>query len=108
MILVICEKPSQARDIARNVKATQRHDGYLEGNGYQVTWAIGHLLEAAPPEYYRPDVKPWRIEKLPVIPKQWKKLVSPKTKKQFNIIKQLLKNTDHVLNAGDPDRFCYP
>jgi DNA topoisomerase III len=104
MILYICEKPAQARDIARNLKATNRQDGYLEGNGYQVTWCVGHLLELAPPEYYKPDVKPWRIEKLPVVPETWKMLITPRTKKQFNIIKQLLKNTQHVVVAGDPDR----
>lgn len=104
MILMICEKPSQARDIARNLKATGRQDGYLEGNGYQITWCVGHLLELAPPEYYRPDIKPWRIEKLPVVPDQWKMLVSSRTKKQFNVIKQLLKKADHVCVASDPDR----
>ena len=104
MILTICEKPSQARDIARQLKASERKDGYLEGNGYQVTWCVGHLLELAPPEYYRPDIKPWRIEKLPVIPTEWKMLVSVKTKKQFNIIKQLLKNAKYVVIASDPDR----
>lgn len=104
MILYICEKPSQARDIARQLRASERKNGYLEGNGYQVTWCVGHLLELAPPEYYCPDIKPWRIEKLPVIPNEWKMLVSSKTKKQFTIIKQLLKNTKHVVIASDPDR----
>jgi DNA topoisomerase III len=103
-ILYICEKPAQARDIARNLKATNRQGGYLEGNGYQVTWCVGHLLELAPPEYYKPDVRPWRIEKLPVIPDTWTMLITPRTKKQFNVIKQLLKNTQHVVVAGDPDR----
>jgi len=104
MKLLICEKPAQARDIARNLNATTRHEGYLEGNGYQITWAVGHLLELAPPEYYKPDVKPWRIEKLPVIPKKWELLISERTKKQFNVIKSLLKKTDHVIVATDPDR----
>jgi DNA topoisomerase III len=104
MILYICEKPAQARDIARNLKATERKDGYLEGNGYQVTWCVGHLLELAPPEYYKSDLRPWRIEKLPVIPDTWKMLITPRTKKQFNTIKKLLKNTQHVVVAGDPDR----
>jgi DNA topoisomerase III len=104
MILTICEKPSQARDIARNLNANSRKDGYLEGNGHKVTWCVGHLLQLAPPEYYKPNIKPWRIEKLPVIPKKWEMIVSPKTKKQFNVIKNLLKNTDHVLIATDADR----
>ena len=108
MKLLICEKPAQARDIARNLNATTRHEGYLEGNGYQITWCVGHLLELAPPEYYKPDVKPWRIEKLPVIPEKWELLITERTKKQFNVIKGLLKKTDHVIVATDPDRFCYP
>lgn len=104
MILTICEKPAQARDIARHLNAHEKRTGYLEGNGYQVTWCLGHLLELAPPEHYRPDITPWRIEKLPVVPDQWKLLIAPQTKKQFNVIKRLLKNTRHVLIASDPDR----
>jgi len=104
MKLFICEKPAQARDIARNLNASKKHDGYLEGNNCQVTWCVGHLLELAPPEYYRSDIKPWRLEKLPIIPEQWEYLVSEKTKKQFNVIKSLLKKTDHVVIATDPDR----
>lgn len=103
-ILVICEKPSQARDIARNLKAHQREEGYLSGNNYQVTWCIGHLLELAPVDYYQPNIKPWRIEKLPVIPEKWEMVVSQRTKKQFTIIKRLLKQTKHVIIATDADR----
>ncbi len=104
MILVICEKPSQARDIARHLNAGQRNTGYLEGNGYQVTWCVGHLLELAPPAYYRADIQPWRMEKLPVIPTQWQWLVSPRTEKQFRHIETLLKKTQQVIIASDPDR----
>ncbi|MBX9706199.1 MAG: DNA topoisomerase III [Gammaproteobacteria bacterium] len=104
MILYICEKPAQARDIARNLSATNKKDGYLEGNGYQVTWCVGHLLELAPPEYYKPDISPWHISKLPIIPQKWELLVSAKTKKQYNIIKELLKKAQHVVIASDPDR----
>ncbi len=104
MILYICEKPSQAKDIAKHLKATERRDGYLEGNGYQVTWCVGHLLALAPPEYYSPDLKPWRIEKLPVIPEKWEKQVIERTKKQFNLVKQLLKETKHLVIATDYDR----
>ncbi len=103
-ILVICEKPSQARDIARNLKAQQREEGFLAGSGYQVTWCIGHLLELAPVDYYQPNIKPWRIEKLPVIPEKWQMIVSSRTKKQFTIIKRLLKQTKHVIIATDADR----
>lgn len=104
MILYICEKPAQAVDIARNLNVTTRHDGYLEGNGYQFTWCVGHLLELAPPEYYRKDIKPWRLQKLPIIPEKWELLVTSRTKKQFNVIQSLLKKTKHVVIATDPDR----
>lgn len=104
MILYICEKPAQARDIARHLRANNKKDGYLEGSGYQVTWCVGHLLELAPPEYYKPDISPWNINKLPLIPQQWEMLISVKTKKQFNVIKTLLKETLHVVIASDPDR----
>ncbi|MBX9705203.1 MAG: DNA topoisomerase III, partial [Gammaproteobacteria bacterium] len=65
MILYVCEKPAQARDIARHLRANNKKDGFLEGNGYQVTWCVGHLLELAPPEYYKSDISPWHINKLP-------------------------------------------
>ncbi len=103
-ILYICEKPSQARDIARNLNANARNEGYFAGNGYQVTWCVGHLLELAPPEHYNANVKPWRFEKLPIVPTQWKMLVSRRTQKQFSVIKHLLKNTKHVVIATDADR----
>ena len=103
-ILYICEKPAQARDIAKQLGANERHEGYLSGHGYQVSWCFGHLLELASPECYQPEIKPWRIETLPVIPKQWVLLISKNAKKQFNIIKQLLKQTQHVVIASDPDR----
>lgn len=103
-IVVICEKPSQGRDIARILGATKSQEGYLEGNGYCVTWCVGHLLMLAPPEDYRPDIKPWRLEALPVIPETWKYLPNPKTSKQLNVIKKILKTTDHVWIATDADR----
>lgn len=103
-ILYICEKPSQARDIARHLKATVRKEGYLEGNGYQVTWCVGHLLENASPDYYLDGDKKWRLEQLPIIPSQWKFEVKTKVKKQFNAIKKLLKNTNEVVIATDADR----
>lgn len=103
-ILYICEKPSQARDIARVLGVTTRGEGYIEGQGIQVTWCLGHLLELAPPESYCNNLKPWRMDVLPVVPKKW--VVSPvaRTKKQFNIIKKLLKSTKHVIIATDADR----
>ncbi len=101
---MICEKPAQARDIARNIGANTRRNGYLEGNGYQVTWCIGHLLQLAPPEHYYANIKPWRIEKLPIIPQTWKRVINPKTKSQFNIVRYLIAETNHIIIASDPDR----
>ena len=103
-ICVICEKPSQGRDIARILGAVKSQEGYLEGNGYCVTWCIGHLLMLAPPEEYRSDIKPWRLDALPVIPEVWKYHPNPKTSKQLSVIKRLLKTTEHVWIATDADR----
>lgn len=102
--LVICEKPSQARDIAHILGATNRCDGYLEGNQYQVTWCLGHLLELAPPETYCVDLKPWRLDVLPIKPEQWQLMPKSATSKQLNVIKKLLKNIRHVIIATDADR----
>ncbi|MBE0436806.1 MAG: hypothetical protein IBX56_13480 [Methylomicrobium sp.] len=69
--LYLCEKPSQAKDIARVLGANQRRDGYFEGPQTIVTWCFGHLLEMAAPEDYDPELKTWRFETLPIIPGQW-------------------------------------
>jgi DNA topoisomerase-3 len=103
-ILYICEKPSQARDIARNLGAYTRQESCIEGAGVCVTWCYGHLLEMAWPEHYRADINPWRMEKLPVIPTVWHLEPVEKAKKQLNAIKALLKKTDHVIIATDADR----
>ena len=102
--LYLCEKPRQARDIARVLGANKKQACYLEGHNYIVTWCIGHLIEMAPPEYYRQDLKPWRLEALPVIPTTWHRQVSDRTKKQFNAVKKLLKQSNHVVIATDADR----
>ena len=67
MIVCIAEKPSVAKDIAKVLGATQSHDGYMEGNGYQVTWTFGHLCELKYPEDYTPNWKPWNLDSLPMI-----------------------------------------
>lgn len=103
-ILYLCEKPSQARDIARVLNVHQRKDGYIEGHNIIVTWCIGHLLELAPPDHYCSDLKPWRLAALPVIPKEWVLFPVERTKAQFNIIKKLLKTAKTVIMATDPDR----
>ena len=103
-ILYICEKPSQARDIARALGVASRQDGYIEGKGIIVTWCLGHLLELAPPDDYCKNLKPWRMEVLPVIPKEWHMIPQKRTKAQFNIIKKLLKSAAEVVIATDADR----
>lgn len=102
--LYICEKPSQARDIASVLGVHSKQDGYIEGNGIAVTWCLGHLLELAPPEHYCENLKPWRMEILPVIPKEWHLVPNKKTKSQLSIIKKLLKQTNYVIIATDADR----
>ncbi len=85
MIVVLAEKPSVARDIAAVLGATQKTDGYFQGNGYQVTYAFGHLITIAQPEEMNPAwAQPWRIDQLPMIPAQWKYQIADKTKIQFN------------------------
>ena len=92
--LVITEKPSVAQSIAKVLSATKRCNGYLEGNGYLVSWCIGHLVELAPPDYYDEHYGKWKKEDLPILPSNWKYTVSPGTKKQFNILKELMNRDD--------------
>ena len=103
-MLYLCEKPSQARDIAKVLGVTQRHDGYLSGNGNAVTWCFGHLLEMAEPHAYDAQYKRWSLDSLPIIPSQWKLTTKKQAHKQFTIIKKLLKMTRHVVIATDADR----
>lgn len=108
--LVIAEKPSVAQAIAKVLGATGRQDGYLEGNGYIVSWCVGHLVELAEPEEYDGKFEKWRKEDLPIIPgkdgMEWKYQVSMTTKKQFNILKDLMKREDVscTTNACDAGR----
>lgn len=104
MKLFICEKPSQAKDIAAVLGVSNRTEFCFEGNGLAVTWCVGHLLELAPPDFYCDSIKPWRMEILPIIPKQWSVLPQEKTKKQLNAIGKLLKKAQSVVVATDADR----
>ncbi|EER5393987.1 DNA topoisomerase III [Escherichia coli] len=105
MRLFLCEKPSQASDIARVLGAARRGEGLIEGNDFVVTWAFGHLLEQAPPEAYGEQYgSPWIIEVLPVIPEQWQMVVKDKVARQFNVIRRLLGKADEVVIATDADR----
>lgn len=104
MKLFLCEKPSQGRDIARVLGATKKGDGCLTGAGIIVTWAFGHLMEMAQPEYYDVKYKKWTLTDLPVIPPKWQLRVKPEGKKQFTTIRRLLKNASEVVIATDADR----
>lgn len=104
MRVFLCEKPSQARDIAKVLGAKARDEGYLSGKGVAVTWCFGHLFESAAPESYDPALKQWRIETLPIIPSEWKLELKSNGAKQFKAIKQLLKKATEVVIATDADR----
>jgi DNA topoisomerase III len=104
MKLYICEKPSQAKDLAPHVGAIRRGEGKIDGNAVCVTWCIGHLLEQASPDSYDPALKAWRLDSLPVLPSAWQMNVKDKTRSQFVIIKSLLKSATEVVIATDADR----
>jgi len=89
-IAVLAEKPSVARDIARELGASKRGDGFLHGNGYVVTWAVGHLVSLAQPHEINPDWKQWRFDSLPMLPTSWPLVVYEKTKSQFEVVRKIL------------------
>ena len=103
MRVCVTEKPSVARDIAKLLGANDRHDGYFEGNGYQVTWTFGHLCELKEPNDYTDQWKWWSLGQLPMIPQRFGiKLKNDKgIEQQFNVIKSLVANADEVINCGD-------
>lgn len=104
MRVYLCEKPSQGKDIARVLGAGQRGDGCYSGTGVVVTWCIGHLVEAAPPEAYGEQYKHWSIEHLPIIPERWR--IEPKrtAAAQLKVVKQLIARADELVIATDADR----
>jgi DNA topoisomerase-3 len=104
MRLYLCEKPSQAKDIAKVLGASRRGDGCWLGSNVTVTWCIGHLLEAAPPDAYDARYKRWVLADLPIIPEKWKMLVKPKTASQFKAVKRLLGEAQELVIATDADR----
>ena len=93
-ILVVAEKPSVAMSYAKVLGATSRQDGYLEGNGYLVSWCVGHLVELAQPEVYDAKYSKWAYADLPIFPMDWQYEVSAGTKKQFGILKKLMARED--------------
>ena len=104
--LVIAEKPSVAQSIAKVIGADKRGDGYLEGNGYLVSWCVGHLVELAPPEAYDEKYEKWRYSDLPILPSDWKYQISDATRKQFGILKKLMEREDvtGLVEATDAGR----
>ena len=103
MIVCIAEKPSVARDIAKVLGANQTHEGYMEGNGYQVTWTFGHLCTLKEPQDYTDQWKAWALTRLPMIPPRFGiKLIADKgVEKQFKIIESLFHKADSIVNCGD-------
>ena len=106
MKLVIAEKPSVAISITKVIGANKKKDGYYEGNGYRVSWCVGHLIQMANPDAYDEKYAKWNMADLPIIPKDYKYEVAKSTKKQFNILKKLMndKEVDTVINACDSGR----
>lgn len=106
MKLVIAEKPSVAISIAKVIGARNKKDGYYEGNGYKVSWCVGHLIQMANPDSYDEKYAKWNMEDLPIIPKEYKYEVAKSTKKQFTTLKKLMadKEVDTVVNACDAGR----
>ena len=104
--LVVSEKPSVAMAYAKVLGATSRQDGYLEGNGYLVSWCVGHLVELAPPNVYDAKYVKWSIADLPILPQKWQYLVSASTKKQFGILQKLMNrpDVDSIVNSCDSGR----
>ena len=103
MIVCVAEKPSVGAYIANVLGAKQKHDGYFEGNGYQVTWTFGHLCALLDPQEYTEQWKGWNLSSLPMIPPRFSIKVSGDAgvHKQFNVIKNLIEQADEVINCGD-------
>ncbi|HEO3666270.1 TPA: DNA topoisomerase 3 [Streptococcus agalactiae] len=106
MELVIAEKPSVALSIAKVIGAKNKKDGYYGGNGYKVSWCVGHLIQMANPNAYDEKYAKWKIDDLPIIPSEYQYEVAKATKKQFNTLKKLMndKEIDTVINACDAGR----
>ncbi len=105
-VLVIAEKPSVGRDIARVLGCTSQKQGYFEGDKYIVTWALGHLVTLADPEAYDKRFATWRLEDLPIMPSKMKLIVMKGSGKQFSTIKGLVERRDlaYVVIATDAGR----
>ena len=101
--LVIAEKPSVAQSLAAVIGATVRKDGYLEGNGWRVSWCVGHLAGLADADVYNPDYAKWRYDDLPILPEHWQMVVGKDKKKQFDVLKKLMKIAVELGRSTRPD-----
>ena len=106
MKLVICEKPSVGAAVAAALDAKQKKDGYIEGNGYLISWCVGHLVGLAEAAAYGEQYKKWSYDSLPILPQEWKYTVAADKQKQFKILKDLMRRADvsEVVNACDAGR----
>ena len=106
MKLVLAEKPSVAMSLSKVIGADQRGDGYMEGNGYLVSWCVGHLVELSQPEAYDEKYAKWKYDDLPILPEHWQYQVSASTKKQFGILRKLMqrKDVESLICATDAGR----
>mgnify|MGYP005759014387 CR=1 FL=1 len=106
MKLVIAEKPSVAASLSAVIGASARKDGYFEGNGWRVSWCVGHLAGLADADAYNPDYAKWRYDNLPILPVDWQMVVGKDKKKQFDVLKKLLNDPDvtEVVNGCDSGR----
>ena len=106
MKLVLAEKPSVAMSLSKVTGSNQRGDGYMEGNGYLVSWCVGHLVELSQPEAYDEKYAKWKYDDLPILPEHWQYQVSASTKKQFGILKKLMqrKDVESLICATDAGR----
>ena len=112
-ILVIAEKPSVARSIAGVIGANKKQDGYMEGNGYLVSWCIGHLVSLADAGTYDPRYKKWAYDDLPILPQEWQYIIPDEKKKQFDILRSLMERPDVdglvcATDAGRGGRIDFP
>jgi len=103
MKVVLAEKPSVARDIAQYLRANRRHEGYLEGNGWAITWAFGHMVELCEPEAYDPKLKAWRLDTLPILPPAFK--LRPRADasalQQLQVIQTLFRQAEEIKGRAD-------
>lgn len=106
MKLVVAEKPSVAQEIAKVIGSTKKETGFYCGNDYLVSWCVGHLIQSANPEDYDPALKKWTLEALPIIPVQWKTVISERTESQFKVLQQLVEREDvtELICATDAGR----